>query len=206
MKINNFNACRYFQHIVIVVLLLFLNSCYFTTTYYQNISKYKHPDFSINVTDTVFLTSLIHPDTIFVNQSNMYLDSAFIKFNKFKINDISSTMNLLKKQKIYSLPFNLEEDLMQYIFNQLQARYILIWYFSKLEETDIGKDAEVEIVFDIYDLKEKLKVWNCKSSLSLFSPSPDGGWYIYSLKTNQTSMEKLIDKLIEEEIQQIIKM
>ncbi len=192
--------------ILSIILIFVLNSCYFTTNWYSNSSYYQHPNFKLDISDTLIISSLIHPDSNIRNYANQYFYNALNKFEKFKVIDASTTNNMLRMQKIYSLPYDLDDELITHLYDILQSKYLLIWYFSRLEESDIGKDAEVEIVIDIYDLFLKNKVWSCKSSLSLISPAPpEGSTYFYSLSTNKSSIGDIIDKVINKEFQKVVK-
>ncbi len=188
-----------------IIFIFTLNSCYFTTNWYDNSFYYQNPDFKLNLSDTLIITSLIHPDSNLREYANLQIFNAINKFGKFKAIDVSTTTQKLKNEKVYSLPFDLNDELMTQLFDIFKSKYILIWYFSKLEETNIGKDGNIELVLNIYDLSLQNKVWSCKSNLSMISPAPpEGSTYFYSLGTNETGITKLIDKIINKEFPKIV--
>ena len=190
--------------LIILLFILNLNSCYFTYSSYSNISSYTKPGFRLFYSDTLYLTNLIYPDTIITANAIKHLEESLIKLNSIKITNAATTTIKLRNQKFYSLFYNLETEQLEQLYNILKSKYILVWYLSRLEETGVGKDGMAEIVFDIYDLNQKVKTWSCKSRLNLSSPQPKETPYLYTVTSSNSAIDDLIDNVIKNEISKIL--
>lgn len=202
-KINDIR--KYFGIMLLIFLLVICISCYMSFAYYSNDSYFSDSDFIFKKKDTLLLTNFIYHDTALSKHAARSLENQLKKIVSFTVINADYVDSLLTSNKIYSLPYNIPENLLSELYKVFKIRLFLTGYFTELEDADIGKDAVVGIHINIYDLMNAKLIWSCSSKLHITSPNiPQGSTYIASIHSKIGSIEELIEDIVNKEFMKVL--
>ncbi|WP_196890061.1 hypothetical protein [Aureivirga sp. CE67] len=176
----------------ILAIVFSFSSCTFRT-YYLNSTK-AIENFTINEDKKMAIYPFISTDS---NVRKISTDLFIEKLDTSLIKSIikpKSVDSIFTKNKIYALPNNIPDELIEDISKIIDSEYLLVGYIINWNETDENHEGLVEQKLSIIDLKQKKEIWNISNKVYISAPDED----TYIIDSPQSAYDKLAKRTIKE--------